>query len=106
MALDLKTPVIPGQKTEQTNADTARFINEATRKKSGATKVTNVRLGDVYEDILEREALRTGQTKTAIMKAALAAYEHGLDENGIYGHSRFCNTDFDDKLACLNLSGV
>ncbi|WP_423970226.1 hypothetical protein [Enterobacter roggenkampii] len=24
----------------------------------------------------------------------------------IYGHSRFCNTDFDDKLACLNLSGV
>lgn len=32
MALDLKTPVIPGQKTEQTNADTARFINEATRK--------------------------------------------------------------------------
>jgi hypothetical protein len=27
-------------------------------------------------------------------------------QNGIYGHSRFCNTDFDDKLACLNLSGV
>ncbi|WP_369015442.1 hypothetical protein QPJ97_28820 (plasmid) [Klebsiella quasipneumoniae] len=32
---------------------------------------------------------------------------HGVvSENGIYGHSRFCNTDFDDKLACLNLSGV
>ncbi|AUY84086.1 hypothetical protein BWI84_28495 (plasmid) [Escherichia coli] len=45
MALDLKTPVIPGQKTEQTNADTARFINEATRKKSGATKVTMSGLG-------------------------------------------------------------
>jgi hypothetical protein len=30
----------------------------------------------------------------------------GRLENGIYGHSRFCNTDFDDKLACLNLSGV
>jgi hypothetical protein len=30
----------------------------------------------------------------------------GRSENGIYGHSRFCNTDFDDKLACLNLSGV
>ncbi|MCW4934275.1 hypothetical protein P3S20_21820, partial [Enterobacter hormaechei] len=28
-----------------------------------------------------------------------------VSENGIYGHSRFCNTDFDDKLACLNLSG-
>ena len=33
--------------------------------------------------------------------------EYGVvSENGIYGHSRFCNTDFDDKLACLNLSGV
>ena len=29
-----------------------------------------------------------------------------VKKNGIYGHSRFCNTDFDDKLACLNLSGV
>ncbi len=32
--------------------------------------------------------------------------KRGRLENGIYGHSRFCNTDFDDKLACLNLSGV
>lgn len=24
----------------------------------------------------------------------------------IYGHSHCCNTDFDDKWACLNLSGV
>nr|WEQ77167.1 hypothetical protein FBMMDGCC_00086 [Klebsiella pneumoniae subsp. pneumoniae] len=24
-------------------------------------------------------------------------------ENGICGHSVLCNTDFDDKLACLNL---
>ncbi|MCT7066783.1 hypothetical protein, partial [Salmonella enterica] len=30
----------------------------------------------------------------------------GRLENGLYGHSRFCNTDFDDKWACLNLSGV
>ncbi len=39
---------------------------------------------------------------------ALVGHEHsGVRlENGIYGHSRFCNTDFDDKLACLNLSGV
>lgn len=34
------------------------------------------------------------------------ALEGVVSENGIYGHSRFCNTDFDDKLACLNLSGV
>lgn len=41
---------------------------------------------------------------------ALGGYAYGfigvVSENGIYGHSRFCNTDFDDKLACLNLSGV
>ena len=41
---------------------------------------------------------------------ALLAWTPGqtgvVSENGIYGHSRFCNTDFDDKLACLNLSGV
>ena len=42
---------------------------------------------------------------------AIRFLENGLStgvrlENGIYGHSRFCNTDFDDKLACLNLSGV
>ncbi|CAH5767198.1 hypothetical protein AI2943V1_5408 (plasmid) [Klebsiella oxytoca] len=37
----------------------------------------------------------------------LLAGNNGVaSENGIYGHSRFCNTDFDDKLACLNLSGV
>ncbi|WP_323112873.1 phage tail length tape measure family protein [Klebsiella quasipneumoniae] len=38
--------------------------------------------------------------------AAQLDYVHSLQEAGIYGHSRFCNTDFDDKLACLNLSGV
>ncbi|STJ26309.1 Uncharacterised protein [Escherichia coli] len=63
----------------QTQPDSSMKLPAKNRE---ATKVTNVRLGDVYEDILEREALRTGQTKTAIMKAALAAYEHGLDENG------------------------
>ncbi|HHI3057471.1 TPA: hypothetical protein ACP44Y_005222, partial [Klebsiella quasipneumoniae] len=42
---------------------------------------------------------------TAIL-TALDALLGGRLENGIYGHSRFCNTDFDDKLACLNLSGV
>nr|WOL78888.1 hypothetical protein NHDPANJF_00134 [Enterobacter mori] len=46
------------------------------------------------------------------MQASHARHETGNVEigvrleNGIYGHSRFCNTDFDDKLACLNLSGV
>ncbi|EAO2300499.1 hypothetical protein AXB20_22485 [Salmonella enterica] len=55
-----------------------------------------------------REAMRLflgGRCYTAekLEKDYLAG---GTSENGIYGHSRFCNTDFDDKLACLNLSGV
>ncbi|WP_179133777.1 hypothetical protein [Salmonella enterica] len=45
-----------------------------------------------------------------LRKVAVTAIGVGIvgvvSENGIYGHSRFCNTDFDDKLACLNLSGV
>nr|WP_262388632.1 hypothetical protein [Escherichia coli] len=35
-----------------------------------------------------------------------AGSKRGRLRKRIYGHSRFCNTDFDDKLACLNLSGV
>lgn len=57
--------------------------------------------------------LRSAQKRHAFPKSVAAeiAYllKEGLGvrlENGIYGHSRFCNTDFDDKLACLNLSGV
>ena len=33
-------------------------------------------------------------------------YKRGRFGKRIYGHSRFCNTDFDDKWACLNLSGI
>lgn len=44
--------------------------------------------------------------KSGTNTAALATLNGVTSENGIYGHSRFCNTDFDDKLACLNLSGV
>ncbi|APB48073.1 hypothetical protein AGF18_29295 (plasmid) [Klebsiella oxytoca] len=41
-----------------------------------------------------------------VTKGHLRPLKGVVSENGIYGHSRFCNTDFDDKLACLNLSGV
>ncbi len=52
-----------------------------------------------------------GISVRALLRKNVEPYEElGLagvvSENGIYGHSRFCNTDFDDKLACLNLSGV
>ncbi len=42
----------------------------------------------------------------AILFLGAGASLESQSEDGIYGHSRFCNTDFDDKLACLNLSGV
>ncbi|EAX3396458.1 CopG family transcriptional regulator [Salmonella enterica subsp. enterica serovar Typhimurium] len=40
----------------------------------------NFRLTEVYKEILEAEASRTGQSKTTILKAALAAFD-SLDEN-------------------------
>nr|WP_309461185.1 hypothetical protein [Escherichia coli] len=49
----------------------------------------------------DRVTQRTGDNDA--VKAGILGV---ASENGIYGHSRFCNTDFDDKLACLNLSGV
>nr|WP_112918764.1 Arm DNA-binding domain-containing protein [Escherichia coli] len=54
------------------------------------TKLRNLKPWDKLYKVNDREGLYVGVAS----------------ENGIYGHSRFCNTDFDDKLACLNLSGV
>ncbi|MGI4204124.1 hypothetical protein ACR2U9_25980, partial [Klebsiella pneumoniae] len=40
------------------------------------------------------------QKEAAKCAAGAGAHKGVRLENGIYGHSRFCNTDFDDKLAC------
>lgn len=40
----------------------------------------NFRLSAHFEDILEAEAIRTGQSKTTVLKAALAMY-NSQDEN-------------------------
>ncbi|HIG4201724.1 helix-turn-helix domain-containing protein [Klebsiella pneumoniae] len=62
---------------------------------------------DAWEDnAVEFEEFNTrfeaGKNGVSLLRVLMG----GTSENGIYGHSRFCNTDFDDKLACLNLSGV
>ena len=65
----------------------------------------------VVEDVTTQNVLATfiGSflfSLVGIIALNMGAYGGVRLENGIYGHSRFCNTDFDDKLACLNLSGV
>ncbi|WP_224085384.1 IS1 family transposase, partial [Enterobacter cloacae] len=64
-----------------------------------------------YTQRIERHNLNLRQHLARLGRKSLSFSKsvelHGVvSENGIYGHSRFCNTDFDDKLACLNLSGV
>lgn len=43
-------------------------------------KLVNFRLSEAFDDILEAEAIRTGQSRTTVLKAALAAFDN-LDEN-------------------------
>ncbi|HDL6704133.1 TPA: CopG family transcriptional regulator [Yersinia enterocolitica] len=81
MALKLKTPVVPATEEQATNAETARFISGANRKPAtGKAKLVNFRLSETFDDILEAEATRTGQSRTTVLKAALAAFDN-LDEN-------------------------
>ena len=82
MSIKLRRPdVSPNTEGQATNTETARFISGASRNtKSSKSKLTNFRLSKNFEDILETEAMRTGQHKTTVLKAALVAYNN-LDEN-------------------------
>lgn len=81
MALKLNRPNIDESQQPATNAETARFISGATRTPVvGKPKLMNFRLSAHFEDILEAEAIRTGQSKTTVLKAALAMY-NSQDEN-------------------------
>ncbi|EKM4828480.1 ribbon-helix-helix protein, CopG family [Salmonella enterica] len=84
MALQLNRPVVPEATEEQpaaTSTETARFISEAGKKPvKGKGRLVNFRLTEAYEEILEAEAIRTGQSKTTVLKAALAMY-NSQDEN-------------------------
>lgn len=81
MALKLNRPNIDESQQPATNAETARFISGATRAPVvGKPKLMNFRLSAHFEDILEAEAIRTGQSKTTVLKAALAMYNN-QDEN-------------------------
>ncbi|EDQ2188418.1 hypothetical protein GUO98_004399 [Salmonella enterica] len=45
-------------------------------------------------------SVRSGKLVSSTVKVGVSL------GNGIYGHSRFCNTDFDDKWACSIFSGA
>lgn len=81
MALKLNRPNIDESQQPATSTETARFISGATRAPVvGKPKLMNFRLPAHFEEILETEAQRTGQSKTTVLKAALAAFD-SLDEN-------------------------
>ncbi|WP_168403005.1 CopG family transcriptional regulator [Erwinia amylovora] len=77
MALKLNRPVVEESQEPATNAETARFISGASRKPvTSKARLFNFRLSETFDDILEAEAVRTGQSRTTILKAALAAYDN------------------------------
>ncbi len=77
MALKLNRPNIDESQQPATNAETARFISGATRAPvAGKPKLMNFRLPAYFEEIPEAEAQRTGQSKTTVLKAALAAFDN------------------------------
>lgn len=81
MALKLNRPVVQESQEPATSAETARFISGASRKPvTSKARLFNFRLSETFDDILEAEAVRTGQSRTTILKAALAAYD-SMEEN-------------------------
>ncbi|WP_376786755.1 CopG family transcriptional regulator [Atlantibacter hermannii] len=53
---------------------------ENSKQLTAKARLLNFRLTEAYEEILEAEAQRTGQSRTTVLKAALAAFD-SLDEN-------------------------
>lgn len=60
---------------------TTKPISEESRGQTQVRhRLLNFRLSPFFDDILENESTRTGQPRTTVLKAALAAYDQ-LDEN-------------------------
>lgn len=65
----------------QVKGSTARFIRQGDSRPVRRTLPTNFRLPAEIIDMLEEEALKTGQNKTTILKAAILAYCTSMDQN-------------------------
>ncbi|WP_289347234.1 CopG family transcriptional regulator [Pantoea stewartii] len=66
--------------TSKLNPAASNIPEEHCKQLTAKARLLNFRLTEAYEEILEAEAQRTGQSKTTVLKAALAAFDN-LDEN-------------------------
>lgn len=66
--------------TSKLNPSASHIPEENSNQLTAKARLLNFRLTEAYEKILEAEAQRTGQSKTTVLKAALAAFDN-LDEN-------------------------
>jgi len=82
MAMVLNKPKLDDQPQEISTAhDVARFIADGDKRPvKGRAIQRTYRLNQVFIDIIEADALRTGQGNTDILKAALAAWNQ-MDDN-------------------------
>ncbi|PLY35383.1 stability/partitioning determinant [Pectobacterium carotovorum] len=85
MSFKLKKPnILAGASSPETAPSghaAAQFIKAGDRRPDAGRAIPcQFRLTQGFIDILEAESLRTGQNKTTILKAAIAAYA-GLDDN-------------------------
>lgn len=66
--------------TSELNPSASHIPEENSKQLTAKARLLNFRLTEAYEEILEVEAIRTGQSKTTVLKAALAMY-NSQDEN-------------------------
>ncbi|EJP7327044.1 CopG family transcriptional regulator, partial [Escherichia coli] len=66
--------------TSKLNPSASYIPEENSKQLTAKARLLNFRLTEAYEEILEVEAIRTGQSKTTVLKAALAMY-NSQDEN-------------------------
>lgn len=82
MSMILNKPKITEQSADApTPHEIARFIADGDRRPAKGRAVSRTyRLNQVFIDVMEADAQRTGQGNTDILKAALAAW-HNMDDN-------------------------
>ena len=78
MALILNKPSVKNVTSDTPSAhEVARFIADGDKRPSKGRAISRTyRLNQSFIDVMEADALRTGQGNTDILKSALAAWSH------------------------------